>query len=166
MWISFLNLIVLSTLVMANKECKKLDPLVVGDIGDYCVDCLQSTAFGTGRFVNRIPADRDVEDEEGNYLGSRDGYLCPECNFWECDRCDEKIYCDEDITVDMVYGDDTKREFSDGAYRVHEECLTKEEKEKFDEVCKEEESDYEKYKDDPRNSANDPKFKHLQKEKN
>ena len=151
---------------MANKECKKLDPLIVGDIGDYCVDCLQSTAFGTGRFVNRIPADRDVEDEEGNYLGVRDGWLCPECNFWECDRCDEKIYCDEDITADMVYGDDTKREFSDGAYRVHEECLTKEEKEKFDEVCREEESDYEKYKDDPRNSANDPKFKHLQKEKN
>ena len=58
-----------------------------------------STAFGNGRFVNRIPADRDVEDEEGNYLGSRDGYLCPECNFFECDRCDEKIYCDEDITA-------------------------------------------------------------------
>ena len=117
---------------MANKECKKLDPLVVGDIGDYCVDCLQSTAFGTGRFVNRIPADRDVEDEEGNYLGSRDGYLCPECNFWECDRCDEKIYCDEDITARDVYGDDSERDFSDGAYRVHEHCLTKEEKELFD----------------------------------
>ena len=113
---------------MANKECKKLDPLVVGDIGDYCVDCLQSTAFGTGRFVNRIPADRDVEDEEGNYLGERIGYLCPECNFWECDRCDEKIYCDEDITARDVYGDDTERDFSDGAWRVHEECLTKEEK--------------------------------------
>ena len=111
---------------MTNFQCKKLDPLVVGDIGDYCVECLQSTAFGTGRFVNRIPADRDVEDEEGNYLGSRDGYLCPECNFWECDRCDEKIYCDEDITARDVYGE--ARDFSDGAYRVHEECLTKEEK--------------------------------------
>ena len=65
---------------MANFQCKKLDPLVTGDIGDYCVECLQSTAFGTGRFVNRIPADRDVEDEEGNYLGRRDGWLCPECN--------------------------------------------------------------------------------------
>ena len=149
---------------MTNYQCKKLDPLVVGDIGDYCVDCLQSTAFGTGRFVNRIPADRDVEDEEGNYLGNRDGYLCPECNFWECDRCDEKIYCDEDITARDVYGDDTERDFSDGAYRVHEHCLTKEEKEKFDEVYAEEESDYEKYKDDPRNLANDPRFKHLQKE--
>ena len=76
---------------MANYQCKKLDPLVVGDIGDYCVECLQSTAFGTGRFVNRIPADRDVEDEEGNYLGRRIGFLCPECNFFECDRCDEKF---------------------------------------------------------------------------
>jgi hypothetical protein len=58
---------------MANFQCKKLDPLVVGDIGDYCVECLQSTAFGTGRFVNRISADRDVVDEKGNYLGRRDG---------------------------------------------------------------------------------------------
>ena len=66
---------------MTNFQCKKLDPLVVGNIGDYCVECLQSTAFGSGRFVNRIPADRDIEDEEGNHLGNRDGYLCPECNF-------------------------------------------------------------------------------------
>ena len=76
---------------MTKLQCKKLDPLVTGDIGDYCVECLQSTAFGTGRFVNRISADRDVEDEQGNYLGRRDGWLCPECNFWECDRCGEKF---------------------------------------------------------------------------
>ena len=91
---------------MANFQCKKLDPLVTGDIGDYCVDCLQSTAFGTGRFVNRIPADRDVEDEKGNYLGRRDGWLCPECNFTECDRCDKKIYCGEDFTHYDVYRPD------------------------------------------------------------
>ena len=114
---------------MANFQCKKLDPLVTGDIEPYCVECLQSTAFGTGRFVNRIPADRDVEDEEGNYLGNRDGYLCPECNFWECDRCDEKIYCDEDCTPYDVYQDHEPAEFSDGAYRVHYECLTDKEKE-------------------------------------
>lgn len=112
---------------MANFQCKKLDPLVVGDIGDYCVECLQSTAFGTGRFVNRISADRDVEDEKGNYLGRRDGWLCPECNFTECDRCNEKIYCDEDITAYDVFGEN--KNFSDDAYRVHEECLTDEEKE-------------------------------------
>ena len=112
---------------MTNFQCKKLDPLVTGDIGDYCVECLQSTAFGTGRFVNRISADRDVEDEKGNYLGRRDGWLCPECNFTECDRCNEKIYCDEDITAYDVFGEN--KNFSDGAYRVHEECLTDEEKE-------------------------------------
>ena len=119
---------------MTNFQCKKLDPLVVGDIGDYCVDCLQSTAFGTGRFVNRIPADRDVEDEKGNYLGRRDGWLCPECNFTECDRCNEKIYCDEDFTPYDVYRPDEDHssvevaEFDDGAYRVHYECLTDKEK--------------------------------------
>ena len=47
---------------MAKLQCKKLDPLITGDIGDYCVECLQSTVFGTGKFVNRISADRDVYD--------------------------------------------------------------------------------------------------------
>ena len=129
MWISFLNLIVLLTFNMANYQCKKLDPLVTGDIGDYCVDCLQSTAFGTGRFVNRISADRDVVDEKGNYLGRRDGYLCPECNWFECDRCDEKIYDGDDCTPYDVYQDHEPGTFSDGAYRVHYECLTDKEKE-------------------------------------
>ena len=119
---------------MTNFQCKKLNPLVVGNIGDYCVECLQSTAFGSGRFVNRIPADRDVEDEEGNHLGNRDGYLCSECNFTECDRCDEKIYCDEDFTPYDVYRpDEFVDEFDDGAFRVHYECLTKEEKKLLEE---------------------------------
>ena len=82
---------------MANYQCKKLDPLVTGDIGDYCVDCLQSTAFGSGRFVNRLPCDRDVYDGD-KYIGNRDGWLCSDCNWFECDRCDEKIYNDEDCT--------------------------------------------------------------------
>ena len=55
-----------------------------------------------------------------------------EAGDWECDRCGKPIYCDEDITARDVYGDDTERDFSDGAYRVHEECLTKKEKELFD----------------------------------
>ena len=119
---------------MANFQCKKLDPLVTGDIGDYCVDCLQSTAFGTGRFVNRIPADRDVYNEEGKVIGQRFGWLCAECNFTECDRCDEKIYCDEDFTPYDVYRpDEFVDEFDDGAFRVHYECLTKEEKKLLEE---------------------------------
>ena len=117
-----------------SYQCKKLDLNVVGDIGNYCIDCLQDTSFGTGRFVNRIPADKWVEDKDGNYLGERIGYLCPECNWHECDRCDEKIYCDEDFTPYDVYRPDEVHssvevtEFSDGAYRVHYECLTEEEK--------------------------------------
>ena len=92
-------------------QCKQVD------IGNKCVECLRPTSFGTGLFVNRIPADND------EYIG----WLCPECNFWECDRCDEKIYCDEDITAYDVFDDN--KNFSDGAYRVHYDCLTEEEKE-------------------------------------
>lgn len=43
------------------------------DIGDKCIDCMQSTAWGSGRFVNRIPADNGVYD----------GYLCHECEVKE-----------------------------------------------------------------------------------
>ena len=34
-------------------KCKQVD------IGDKCVECLRPTSFGTGLFVNRIPADND-----------------------------------------------------------------------------------------------------------
>ena len=95
-----------------TMQCKQVD------IGDKCVECLRSTSFGTGLFVNRIPADND------NYIG----WLCPECNFHECDRCNEKIYCDEDCTPYDVYSDLEPSEFSDGAYRVHYDCLTEKEK--------------------------------------
>ena len=104
-------------------KCKQVD------IGDKCVECLRLTSFGTGLFVNRIPADND------EYIG----WLCPECNWHECDRCDEKIYCDEDFTPYDVYRPDEVHssvevaEFSDGAYRVHYECLTEEEKEIMEE---------------------------------
>ena len=94
-------------------QCKQVD------IGDKCVECLRLTSFGSGLFVNRIPADND------EYIG----WLCPECNWHECDRCNEKIYCDEDITPDCVYLDPDITQFFDGAYRVHEGCLTESEKE-------------------------------------
>ena len=100
-----------------TMQCKQVD------IGDKCVDCLRSTSFGTGLFVNRIPADND------NYIG----WLCPECNFHECDRCNEKIYCDEDCTPYDVYDSHEPTEFSDGAYRVHYDCLTEKEKQLMEE---------------------------------
>ena len=125
---------------MTNYQCKKLDPLVTGDIGSFCVECLQETNFReaegnqTFRFVNRIPADRDVYNEEGEVIGNREGWLCADCNWLECDRCDEKIYCDEDFTPYDVYRpDEFVDEFDDGAFRLHYECLTKEEKKLLEE---------------------------------
>jgi len=59
------------------------------DIGNNCVCCNQDTSFGSGRFVNRIPADADCEslDDKGNTIFSeeeyRDGYLCPNCQMSE-----------------------------------------------------------------------------------
>ncbi len=100
-----------------TMQCKQVD------IGDKCVECLRSTSFGSGLFVNRIPADND------NYIG----WLCPECNFHECDRCNEKIYCDEDCTPYDVYDSVEVGEFSDGAYRVHYDCLTEKEKQLMEE---------------------------------
>ena len=150
---------------MCNCQPKNKDWIVPDfitvDMGDVCIECYQDTSFGSGYFVNRLPADRMVEDDDGNETGQRIGYLCTKCSQIPCDRCGEGIYIDEDITCHDLYGFE-KAEFDDGAYRVHEHCLTKEEKKKFDEVYAEDESDYEKYRDDPRNLANDPRFKRLQ----
>jgi hypothetical protein len=57
---------------------------------DPCVECGQSTAFGFGRFVNRLWVDGD---------GEHIGYQCIEClgSVFDCDRCDEPIPFDEDI---------------------------------------------------------------------
>ena len=46
------------------------------DIGHDCVECRQSTAFGSGRYVNRIPA----------HTGTLIGYLCAECSLFEGDE--------------------------------------------------------------------------------
>lgn len=65
---------------------------------DPCVQCGQSTAFGFGRFVNRLWVDGD---------GEHIGYQCIEClgSVFDCDRCDEPIPFDEDsIEVVVVDG--------------------------------------------------------------
>lgn len=64
---------------------------------DPCVYCGFSTAFGYGRFVNRLPVD--------------DGYGCAECSGFVCDSCGKQIYLDEEITTET------------GDY--HETCLDK-----------------------------------------
>lgn len=100
------------------------------DIGDLCVFCGHDTSFGSGRFVNRIPAVTDACE----------GYACPDCMSRECDRCDEMISVDEDFTPYVVYGLATDR-FDDGAYCVHEECLTPKERELYEKRVEENESE-------------------------
>ena len=51
------------------------------DIGNHCVECGCDTSFGSGNFVNRIPANFGVEE----------GYMCAECQCLECDRCEELV---------------------------------------------------------------------------
>lgn len=48
------------------------------DIGSLCIECHLDTAFGSGRFVNRIPADN----------GEEDGWMCEACQTSdECFDC-------------------------------------------------------------------------------
>jgi DNA-directed RNA polymerase subunit RPC12/RpoP len=88
-------------------------------MSNQCIHCKRDTSFGSGLFVNRIPAD--------------DGYICPECGAYSCDRCEKPIAIDEDVGTKEVFGNSEGKslpnEFSDGAYKVHEECLTGEERE-------------------------------------
>jgi len=77
-----------------------------------CDECGRDTRRGTGLFVNRLPADI--------------GYICPDCSAIDCDRCEEKIALDEDIRPWQL-GLEEENEFGDGAFFVHEECLTPEE---------------------------------------
>jgi len=77
-----------------------------------CDECGRDTRFGTGLFVNRLAADI--------------GYICPDCSAIDCDRCEEKIALDEDIRPWQL-GLEEENEFGDGAFFVHEECLTPEE---------------------------------------
>ena len=103
--------------------------LLTVDMGDICVECLCDTSFGSGSFVNRIPGDTTICNEKGEATGSSTGYFCAEGMALECDRCDCKIPLDEDLTPDQIYGEMCdKGEFSDGAYRICEDCFTPKEK--------------------------------------
>jgi len=45
------------------------------NMGNNCVSCGHDTSFGSGRFVNRIPASvsSGIDEEE------REGYMCQQC---------------------------------------------------------------------------------------
>ena len=64
------------------------------DVGDLCVFCGLSTSFGTGRFVNRIPAGGYPRDQVAASLAAAypkaatfDGWYCPECQSTGCEAC-------------------------------------------------------------------------------
>lgn len=88
------------------------------DIIDPCAHCGKSTAFGHGKFINRI--------------GHDDGWACAECSGYDCDRCDKQIYLDCEVTPEEcgIASD----EFTDGTRHVCEDCLKDDEAAKFYEV--------------------------------
>jgi len=51
---------------------------------DLCVYCGNSTAFGSGRFVNRLSVD--------------EGWGCAECSGFACVACDKQIYLDTEVS--------------------------------------------------------------------
>jgi hypothetical protein len=77
----------------------------IKDIGNLCTSCHKDTSFGSGLYVNRIPSGTSTEI----------GYMCADCQRYDCDRCDKPIGCDEDIYLESM------------CERVHEDCATREE---------------------------------------
>ena len=59
------------------------------EVIDPCYYCGRSTAFGFGRFVNRLPVE--------------DGWGCAECSGFNCDECDHQIYLDEEVRDENGY---------------------------------------------------------------
>ena len=95
--------------------------------------CGEDTSFGSGKFANRVGADCDSEStaKDGTVIFAegehRDGYACADCMSWECDRCDEMIPMDEDISAYDIYGEE-KSLLDDQSWKVCESCLTSSER--------------------------------------
>ena len=65
-----------TTYARAEKPHKRKEQQTMTvDIGEHCVQCFHSVAPESGRYVNRIPADRC---DGVNHL-HLDGWLCEEC---------------------------------------------------------------------------------------
>jgi DNA-directed RNA polymerase subunit RPC12/RpoP len=63
---------------------------VSSNVIDPCAHCGQSTAWGSGKFVNRI--------------GYDDGWACAQCSGYECYACDKQIALDEDVSDEFEFG--------------------------------------------------------------
>ena len=82
-------------------------------MSDNCDICGESTAFGSGKFVNRVSSD--------------DGWRCGACSGFECDHCGDQIYVD--CEVRMVQDEDGVRLWNmesgeDYTGNYHSECVT------------------------------------------
>ena len=84
------------------NECMDTDTAI--NIGNRCVCCDRDTSPGTGLFVNRIPADGYLDGDMEEHPQLRDGYLCPECQCFECDVCFAPIPPDDDLLMQAPDG--------------------------------------------------------------
>ena len=91
----------------------------MSDVGEHCIDCGESVAWGSGNYVNRTPADD----------GTLAGWKCAGCMGIECDRCGEMIALDEDITPSMC----GLTEFEGGSHFLHGQCLNPDELKRLEE---------------------------------
>lgn len=73
---------------------------VLKDVGERCIKCNCDTAWGSGNFINRIPAEDD----------NATGYICVDCQSIECDFCNE-------FTIDY--------EFTENSDVICSECKSK-----------------------------------------
>ena len=75
-------------------KCKQVD------IGDKCIECMRSTVFGTGLFVNRLPADNDkyIKEELEKSPPDRD---------WEVWSFEDDLYEIIEAFDQIIYYDPT-----------------------------------------------------------
>ena len=106
------------------------------DAGDTCLWCFESTSPGSGKWVNRIPANRTMTEtheeleehpeaevtmteveREPKLYDVVNGYMCDECQVfdYDCAECHEPIRDEEDGVYDT---DDTGH--------WHRDCLPRE----------------------------------------
>lgn len=66
--------------VVSCDAAEVWEPVVHGiKVGDRCVYCDRDTSFGSGLFVNRVPADGYLHGDQEAHPQLRDGYACVEC---------------------------------------------------------------------------------------
>lgn len=95
------------------------------DLGQLCVDCGEDTSAGSGKWVDRIPKDTDVEMTlaGGKVININvDGYECAECQMIKCEICRELTLEWETVKGDVWACSDCHNCDKDD----HEECEVKE----------------------------------------